>query len=117
LRPVNRMCAGLWAASSSTVPLPTPAVPGGLRVNSCNFGRRMEGINYITLTSRDQDDLTRQVGNGRFRIKVQVGHDDGHVDQMRWERAMGSLARLLRTVTGVVWSLRPLYVESYLRSI
>jgi len=80
----------------------------------------MEGINYITLTSCDQDDLTRQVGNGRFRIKVQVGHDDGHVDQMRWARAMGSLARLLRTVTGVVWcgvvwSLRPL--ESYLRSI
>ena len=27
LRPVNSMCAGLCAASSSTVPLPTPAVP------------------------------------------------------------------------------------------
>ncbi len=102
LRPVKRMCAGLWAASSSTVPLPTPAVPGGLGVNSWNVGRRMEGI-ILRLPPVIRMTLPDRSGTADFGSKFRSGMMMVDVGQMRWARAMGSLARLLRTVTGVVW--------------
>jgi hypothetical protein len=47
--------------------------------------------------------LPDRSGTADFGSKFRSGMMMVDVGQMRWARAMGSLARLLRTVTGVVW--------------